>query len=507
MQFAHGEGMVHCDIKPGNIMIHRNGTVLVADFGIARMTDAATTTMVGMGTPAYMAPEQIGGLDPTQGTDIYALGIVLYEMLTGGERPFTGEHAQTTGSTSEKVRWEHIHLEAPSPRLYNPDISIEMEAVVLKCLEKNPDQRYASAIELWKALERAATGLDETYVVPIPSEPKDQALDSLASTLDVYPETSGKPINVSIIQNLPKWLILIASVTSLIVVCVLTYGVGSRIVNNFIKPNTPVVGQVEGVGLTNSEATEASNDQARNESSIKDEGEQTPTGETRITTPAEKMPTGTRRPTDTRSSPNTLTPNVTDTPIPTKTPEIYYPLSGCVPSRLHIGDSAFVSLGGGRNAIREEPDTHPTDNIIGYAEEGQVLVIVDGPECNFGWILWEVRTDHGEQGWTPESDGEEFWLVPFEIETVCTGAPPTRLRVGDNAYVGHDPPVANKVRQKAGLSYDKSGTILPGEKIEITKGPECSDNLVWWKIHSLKTGLEGWTSEGNSASYWLVPIP
>jgi formylglycine-generating enzyme required for sulfatase activity/serine/threonine protein kinase len=171
LQFAHGEGMVHCDIKPGNIMIHRNGTVLLADFGIARMTDAATTTMVGMGTPAYMAPEQIGGLDPTAGTDIYALGIVLYEMLTGGERPFTGEHAQTTGSTSEKVRWEHIHLEAPSPRRYNPGISPDLEAVVLRCLEKDPEERFASAMELWKALQAAAAGEDEAYVVPILTEP------------------------------------------------------------------------------------------------------------------------------------------------------------------------------------------------------------------------------------------------------------------------------------------------------------------------------------------------
>ena len=95
--------MVHCDVKPSNIMIHQNGTVLLADFGIARMTDVGNATMIGTGTCAYMTHEQVQGRDPTIQTDIYALGIALFEMLTGSERPFTGEYAQTTGTKSEKV--------------------------------------------------------------------------------------------------------------------------------------------------------------------------------------------------------------------------------------------------------------------------------------------------------------------------------------------------------------------------------------------------------------------
>ena len=113
LHYAHQMGLVHCDMKPANIMLHKNGTILVADFGIARMTESATSTLVGLGTPAYMSPEQARGLDPTPQSDLYALGIVLYEMLSGGERPFTGEHARTTGSTAEKVRWEQINLSPP----------------------------------------------------------------------------------------------------------------------------------------------------------------------------------------------------------------------------------------------------------------------------------------------------------------------------------------------------------------------------------------------------------
>ena len=148
LHYAHQHRMVHCDIKPGNIMINRHGIVLLTDFGIARMTDTATSTMVGFGTPAYMAPELIRGMDPTPQSDIYSLGVVLYEMSTGGERPFTGDRAQTTGPTSEKVRWEHLNLVPPPPRQYNPKISSELDEAILRCLAKDPKMRFDSALDL-----------------------------------------------------------------------------------------------------------------------------------------------------------------------------------------------------------------------------------------------------------------------------------------------------------------------------------------------------------------------
>jgi eukaryotic-like serine/threonine-protein kinase len=152
LHYAHQQGLVHCDIKPGNIMIDGSGKVLLTDFGIARMTDAATSTMVGFGTPAYMAPELVLGRDPTPQCDIYSLGVLLYEMVTGGERPFTGERAKTAGTTSEKVRWEQIHLDPPSPRRYNPEISTEIEAAIKKCLMKDPGNRFSNPLEITLAI-------------------------------------------------------------------------------------------------------------------------------------------------------------------------------------------------------------------------------------------------------------------------------------------------------------------------------------------------------------------
>jgi len=159
LHYAHHSGIIHCDLKSGNVLIDEKGRPLVTDFGIARMTDTATNTLVGVGTPAYMAPEQILGRDPTPQTDIYSLGITLYEMLTGGERPFTGEQAKIKGTNSEKVRWEQIYLPPPSPRDWNKELTPEVDAVVMKCLGKEPSGRYESALDLLNDLKRAMFGM------------------------------------------------------------------------------------------------------------------------------------------------------------------------------------------------------------------------------------------------------------------------------------------------------------------------------------------------------------
>ena len=154
LQYAHQMGMLHCDLKSGNIMLDGSGKVYLTDFGIARMSDAATATLVGAGTPAYMAPELVRGEEPTPQTDIYALGVVLYEMLTGGERPFTGERATITGTTAEKVRWEQVNLEAPPLTVYNPRVSPELDQIIATCLAKDSKGRFQDVSSFTKALAK-----------------------------------------------------------------------------------------------------------------------------------------------------------------------------------------------------------------------------------------------------------------------------------------------------------------------------------------------------------------
>lgn len=183
LQYAHNLGLVHMDIKPSNVMRDAAGKFVLADFGIARVTETATATMVGTGTPAYMAPEQIRGEDPLPQTDMYPLGIILYEMLTGGERPFKGERATITGSTAQKVRWEHLNLEARPPREINPNISPALEAVILRCMEKDPARRYADMTVLFNAYMQAVN------VDAVPVAASELTLDTM-DVLAVPPGTT-----------------------------------------------------------------------------------------------------------------------------------------------------------------------------------------------------------------------------------------------------------------------------------------------------------------------------
>jgi hypothetical protein len=157
LHFAHSSTVVHCDVKPGNVLLDKGGNVYLTDFGIARHADSTTTTMVGLGTPAYMAPEQILEKSVSPATDIYALGVMLFEMVTG-QRPFQGNEkgTETAGPTvRERIIYGHLQLPPPDPRSINPQISVELSRAILKALEKDPKHRYSSTQELFEAVSRA----------------------------------------------------------------------------------------------------------------------------------------------------------------------------------------------------------------------------------------------------------------------------------------------------------------------------------------------------------------
>src|ERR1700730_9861293 len=150
VHYAHERGILHRDIKPGNILIDAEGEPHLTDFGLARLveTDSTVTrTTEALGTPSYMAPEQAQGDNGqvTSATDVYGLGAVLYHLLTG-HPPFAG------GTTYETVRLV-LDTEPRQPRLLNPKIGRELSTICLKCLEKDPKRRYSSALALAEDLE------------------------------------------------------------------------------------------------------------------------------------------------------------------------------------------------------------------------------------------------------------------------------------------------------------------------------------------------------------------
>jgi len=150
VHYAHDHGILHRDIKPGNILLDKSGEPHLADFGLARLLDtqsSVTRTIDVLGTPSYMAPEQAAGETSklSKATDVYGLGAVLYQLLTG-QPPFAG------GTTYETIRLLR-DTEPRHPRVLNPKVDRDLSTICLKCLEKDPKRRYSSAVALAEDLE------------------------------------------------------------------------------------------------------------------------------------------------------------------------------------------------------------------------------------------------------------------------------------------------------------------------------------------------------------------
>jgi serine/threonine-protein kinase len=152
LAFAHANGVVHRDVKPGNVLLTRAGTVKVTDFGIARAgaSDGLTQTGSVMGTATYFSPEQAQGQPVDGRSDVYALGVVLYEMMTG-VAPFTGD-------SPVAVAYKHVREAPVPPSQRNPDVPVDLERIILTALAKDADHRYQSADDMRTDLLRFRRG-------------------------------------------------------------------------------------------------------------------------------------------------------------------------------------------------------------------------------------------------------------------------------------------------------------------------------------------------------------
>ncbi len=157
IEAAHNNGIIHRDIKPQNIIISKEGKVKVADFGIAKAATSNTVTSHAMGSVHYTSPEQARGGYSDAKSDIYSIGITLFEMITG--------HVPFDGETTVAVAIKHIQEEMPSPRVYVPDVPISVEQIIAKCCQKNPDRRYANVGQLIRDLKHSLSNPDEEFVV------------------------------------------------------------------------------------------------------------------------------------------------------------------------------------------------------------------------------------------------------------------------------------------------------------------------------------------------------
>ena len=175
IEAAHNNHIIHRDIKPQNIIISKEGKVKVTDFGIAKAATSNTITSNVMGSVHYTSPEQARGGYSDEKSDIYSLGITMFEMLTG-RVPFNGE-------TTVAIAIKHIQEELPSPREYVSEIPISVEQIVCKCCQKSPDRRYQSMAELIADLKQSLISPDEDFVKVI--DPDEEASTRMITDRDM----------------------------------------------------------------------------------------------------------------------------------------------------------------------------------------------------------------------------------------------------------------------------------------------------------------------------------
>ena len=179
---AHAEGIVHRDIKPANVMVTRDGQVKVMDFGIARIqtVETAPQTSSVLGTPTYLSPEQAQGQQVDSRSDLYSLGVVLYELLAG-RPPFTGD-------SPVAIAYKQVNEAPVQPSTLNPDVPPRLDAVVMKALSKNPANRYQSAAEFTADLERVKKGQEVEATPLLPASEATQVIARPQATQVMPPQ-------------------------------------------------------------------------------------------------------------------------------------------------------------------------------------------------------------------------------------------------------------------------------------------------------------------------------
>lgn len=232
LAYAHQNGVVHRDIKPGNILITDNGKVKVTDFGIARAGTSESLTQTGsvMGTATYFSPEQAQGYNVDGRSDIYSLGIVMYELATG-VAPFTAD-------TPIAVAFKHVSEKLVPPSVRNPDIAEDFEKIIVKCLEKDPDRRYTNANDVHDDCVRfirrrpvmaGSVSYDENAtvmnaaLVDVPDSPITGRTQAIPRSGGVIPDGAPKPSNAYEFAPAPRRGPVIA-VASIIVLLLLAVG-------------------------------------------------------------------------------------------------------------------------------------------------------------------------------------------------------------------------------------------------------------------------------------------
>jgi serine/threonine-protein kinase len=234
LEAAHAQGVIHRDIKPGNIMINPRGEVKVTDFGIARMVTTSETiaeTAAVLGTASYLSPEQAQGQPVDGRSDLYSLGCVLYEMVTG-RPPFLGESPVAVAS-------KHVLEQPAAPSKLNRDVTPDLDAVILRAMAKNPANRYQSAEEFRADLERVKRGLPVEATPLLPAVAATQALAREPAPTAMLPPPEP--------ERSRWWIPVLVTLLILGILGVVLWLLAQNLLNNDDENGQPTLVDVPGV--------------------------------------------------------------------------------------------------------------------------------------------------------------------------------------------------------------------------------------------------------------------
>ncbi len=559
LDYAHRRGIIHRDLKPQNVLLDENGNAFLTDFGIAKLVGSMTVlTQTGsaMGTPAYMAPEQWRGEPVDSRTDIYALGVMLFQMLSS-QLPFSG----TTPATLM-----HMHVFEPPPplRTIRPDLPKGVEQVLGRALAKDREQRYPVASELAADYKAALSGaalpdatLPEVIVAASPAD-KATILESPALPM-AKPTTPGRQLATALSASrrnrLPVILgIALAGVLGVIglIALVLTNGPGA--VTPTALPSAQVVIVSEVSATPTGAATVTLAAAATTAPAIAAQATENPPTATQTAT---VIPSSTSRPSVTAS---VVPPTTTPTAAPTEKPGIETQAAGIFDRRASLTANAEASLA--RTPIPDEAQTlaavgatdtpgavsqptqaptrarvptrtlRPTDEpqpippsatesvipaldgvVLEITPQGALTEARDAPSIAAGrlrvlfWgdrVLWRnVRLTAEGRSWLEVilGDGRKAYILdrPNAVVERDPGQITDGISVGTSIRVaaGGD---GMHLRETTSTSAAEVMTLHDGDTLTVIDGPQYAEYYLWWQLQA-PDGTTGWAVD--VPSWWI----
>ncbi|MBN1565410.1 MAG: protein kinase [Anaerolineae bacterium] len=520
LAYAHHKGVIHRDLKPTNVLLDEQENTYLTDFGIAKMLAGATSevnlTATGhvMGTPAYMAPEQWRSEAVDARTDVYALGIMLYEMLIGSQ-PFRAD-------TPYSMMYKHFDTPPPLPRVVNPDLPERIEDVILRALEKDPNARYPSAEQLAQEFSAAVRSTPHNLLVtPLPRATPDQmakateitqqrwatrsATYSLAQPTTQPHGASSVPISEEATQAdgfMPAahtvhaatppsmagqtpdskrgrgLLVGGALIALLIVGAIIGFLVLGGAEN---EPDDPTGGAtltmtariVQGITQTaHAEATRI----ALNPSAIRT-----------------KLATFTPMPSQTATHNATTAP---PTVTATRTPNLAATTEALLAARLTQTAESWTDT--------PTPDLEATVQaqlIRAMTQTAAVWTKTPTPSPTKTATLPPLPTRTATRTWTAIPT-----LTLFPTHTPGSACSmPVRLAVDAGARTTLYPDELTTIRSAPGVTNNRLRTIPPGQTFWVREGPVCVGDINWWLIEGVDEdgSWTGWIGEGQNDTYWV----